>query len=104
MNPKDSKPVNGGKVNLLDKITSVALSTLVAVVLSTVGAYVAISRAQENHETRLKTVESTQVAAPRAIDKAEEGISKRLDQIQTDIREIRRDQNDLLKSLAAKQK
>lgn len=81
-------------------MVEVALPSAFALILSSVGAYVAMTKAQSNHETRITTVEKQQEQTGPAIDKAEERINKRLDSIQTDVREIREDQKELLRELA----
>lgn len=85
---------------LLTKLVTGVLPGAFAVVLSSVGAYLQISKAQANQEIRLSTVEDQQKQTGPALDKTEERINKRLDQIQTDVREIRQDQKELLRELA----
>lgn len=85
---------------MLTRLTVAALPGVFAVVVSSVGAYVAITKAQANQETRIRNVENTQKEQPAAIDKAEQRINQRLDQIQTDVREIRKDQTELLREMA----
>ena len=82
-------------------MVEVALPSAFALILSSVGAYVAMTKAQANHETRITTIEKQQEqAAPAmqsAVEKSEQRINQRLDQIQTDVREIRNAQIEMLR-------
>ena len=82
--------------NVLNKMTGAILTGAITVLVSSVGAYIAVSKAQENHETRIDAIEQTQREQPASIDKAEQRINQRLDSIQTDVREIRKLQSEML--------
>jgi hypothetical protein len=80
-------------------LTLAILPGVLAVLVSSVSAYVAVTRAQANQESRLTTVEKKQDETPVAIEKSEQRINKRLDEIRDDVREIRKGQTEMLPEL-----
>ncbi|MEN3329043.1 MAG: hypothetical protein V7638_3850 [Acidobacteriota bacterium] len=83
----------------LFRLTLAILPGVLAVLVSSVSAYVAVTRAQANQESRLTTVEKKQDETPVAIEKSEQRINKRLDEIRDDVREIRKGQTEMLPEL-----
>jgi uncharacterized protein HemX len=87
-----------------EKVAGAMLAGLVSVILSCVGAYMTVSRAQTNHETRLTTVEASQ-KDDRANNKqdlreSEQRIRQDLTEIKSDLKEIRNWQQRIAERMA----
>jgi hypothetical protein len=90
--------------NLREKFAGAALAGVVSVILSSVGAYMTVSRAQTNHETRLTAVEASQkddrANSKEDLRESEQRIRQDLIEIKTDLKEIRSAQQRMAERMA----
>jgi hypothetical protein len=79
--------------SLKEKVAGALLAGIVSVILSTVGAYMTVSRAQTNHETRLTAVEASQkddrANSKQDLRESEQRIRQDLTDIKSDLKGIR---------------
>lgn len=82
-----------------EKVAGALLAGAVSVILSSVGAYMTVSRAQTNHETRLTAVEAAQkddrANSKQDLRESEQRIRQDLTEIKSDLKEIRNAQQRL---------
>lgn len=87
-----------------EKVAGAMLAGAVSVTLSTVGAYMTVSRAQTNHETRITAVEASQkddrANGKQDLRESEQRIRQDLIEIKSDLKEIRRDQQRMAERMA----
>jgi hypothetical protein len=90
--------------NLREKFAGAMLAGAVSVILSSFGAYMAVSRAQTNHETRLTAVESAQkddrANGKQDLRESEQRIRQDLTEIKSDLKEIRSAQQRIVERMA----
>ena len=87
-----------------EKVSGALLAGAVSVILSSIGAYMTVSRAQTNHETRLTAVEASQkddrVNGKQELRESEQRIRQDLIEIKSDLKEIRSAQQRLVERMA----
>src|SRR5688572_9634704 len=87
-----------------EKVAGAMLAGAVSVILSSIGAYMTVSRAQTNHETRIATVEAAQkddrANSKQDLRESEQRIRQDLIEIKSDLKEIRSSQQRLAERMA----